>query len=128
MLKARTAITPLTSSLMGSTYLETTQAGGIPVPIDVMPESKGRHWLLTRDFSLVWWSQVISQVGDGVTRLALLWFVYSITGSPLKTTVIGLLQTLPPILFGPLFGVCVDRLPNNWILFVRDLLGARLMG
>src|SRR5574337_434376 len=51
--------------------------------------------LLTRDFSLVWWSQVLSQVADGVSKLALLWFVYSITGSALKTTVIGLLQTLP---------------------------------
>jgi DHA3 family macrolide efflux protein-like MFS transporter len=108
--------------------METTQAAGIPMPIDVMPESKGRQWLLTRDFSLIWWSQLISQVGDGVTRLALLWFVYSITGSPLKTTVIGLLQTLPPILFGPLFGVCVDRLPKKWIMIGSDVLRALLIG
>lgn len=113
---------------MESTYLETTQAGGIPMPIDVMPASKRRGWLLSRDFSLLWWSQVISQVGDGVTRLALLWFVYSITGSPLKTTVIGLLQTLPPILFGPLFGVCVDRLPKKWIMIGSDVLRALLIG
>jgi DHA3 family macrolide efflux protein-like MFS transporter len=45
--------------------------------------------LLTRDFSLIWWSQVLSQVADGVSRLALLWFVYSVTGSALKTSVIG---------------------------------------
>ncbi len=37
---------------------------------------------------------MLSQVADGVSKLALLWFVYSITGSALKTTVIGLLQTL----------------------------------
>jgi hypothetical protein len=37
------------------------------------------RWLLTRDFSLIWWSQVLSQVADGVSRLALLWFVYSVT-------------------------------------------------
>lgn len=55
--------------------------------------------LLTRDFGLVW-GQMISQVGDGVSKLAL-WFVYSITGVPLKTTIIGLLQTVPPFLFGP---------------------------
>ena len=66
-------------------------------------------WFLTRDFSLVWWSQVLSQVADGVSKLALLWFVYSITGSALKTTVIGLLQTLPPIVLGPVIGVVVDR-------------------
>ena len=32
---------------------------------------------------------------------------------PLKTTMIGLLQTLPPILFGPFIGVIVDRVPKN---------------
>ncbi|MEX5217950.1 MAG: MFS transporter [Nitrospira sp.] len=87
-----------------------------------------RQWLLTRDFSLVWWSQVLSQVADGVSKLALLWFVYSITGSPLKTTVIGLLQTLPPILLGPIIGVTVDRLPKKVILICSDLARALLIG
>lgn len=86
------------------------------------------RWLLTRDFSLVWWSQIISQVGDGVTKLALVWFVYSVTGSPMKTTIIGLLQTLPPILFGPLFGVCVDRLSKKWIMIGSDVARAVLIG
>lgn len=91
------------------------------------PSGEGR-WLLTRDFSLVWWSQIISQVGDGVTKLALVWFVYSVTGSPMKTTIIGLLQTLPPILFGPLFGVCVDRLSKKWIMIGSDVARALLIG
>jgi len=87
-----------------------------------------RQWLLTRDFSLVWWSQVLSQVADGVSKLALLWFVYAITGSALKTTVIGLLQTLPPILLGPIIGVVVDRLPKKAILICSDLARALLIG
>jgi MFS family permease len=85
-------------------------------------------WLLSRDFSLLWWSQIISQVGDGVTKLALMWFVYSVTGSPMKTTIIGLLQTLPPILFGPIFGVCVDRWPKKWIMIGSDVARALLIG
>ena len=84
--------------------------------------------LLTRDFGLVWWSQMVSQIGDGVSKLALLWFVYSITGSALKTTVIGLLQTLPPIILGPLIGVYVDRLPKKPILIGTDVLRAVLIG
>ena len=71
---------------------------------------------------------MISQIGDGVSKLALLWFVYSITGSPLKTTVIGLLQTVPPILFGPLIGVYLDRLPKKPIMIVTDVLRAVLIG
>jgi len=84
--------------------------------------------LLQRDFGLVWWGQMISQIGDGVTKLALLWFVYSITGSPLKTTVIGMLQTIPPIVFGPMIGVYLDRLPKKPILITTDLLRAVLIG
>ena len=84
--------------------------------------------LLGRDFGLVWWGQLISQIGDGVSKLALLWFVYSVTGSPLKTTVIGLLQTVPPILFGPLIGVYLDRLPKKPIMIATDVLRALLIG
>jgi MFS family permease len=87
-----------------------------------------RQWLLTRDFALVWCSQVLSQVADGVSKLALLWFVYSITGSALETTVIGLLQTLPPIVLGPVIGVVVDRLPKKAILIFSDLARALLIG
>ena len=84
--------------------------------------------LLTRDFTLVWWGQMVSQIGDGVSKLALLWFVYSITGSPLNTTMIGLLQTLPPILFGPFIGVIVDRVPKKLLLISSDLIRALVLG
>ena len=84
--------------------------------------------LISRDFSLIWWSQVLSQVADGVSRLALLWFVYSVTGSALKTSVIGLLQTLSPIVLGPLIGVTVDRLPKKAILIVTDVARGILIG
>jgi MFS family permease len=84
--------------------------------------------LLTRNFGLIWSGQLISQIGDGISRLALLWFVYAITGSPLKTSVIGLLQTIPPIVLGPVIGVYVDRLPKKLLLIVSDLLRALLIG
>jgi MFS family permease len=90
--------------------------------------SVANRWLLTRDFSLIWWSQVLSQVADGISRLALLWFVYSVTGSPLQTSVIGLLQTFPPIVLGPLIGVTVDRLPKKAILIVTDVARGILIG
>jgi len=93
-----------------------------------LPPIEGKRWLLTRDFSLIWWSQVLSQVADGVSRLALLWFVYSMTGSPLKTSIIGLLQMLPPIVLGPLIGVTVDRLPKKAILITTDVTRGILIG
>lgn len=90
--------------------------------------TSSRRWLLTGDFSLVWWGQVVSQMGDGVSKLALLWFVYSVTGSPLKTSVIGLLQTIPAIVLAPLIGVVVDRLPKKVLLIVSDVVRAVVLG
>lgn len=84
--------------------------------------------MLNSDFRLVWWGQVVSQVGDGVSKLALLWFVYSVTGSPLKTSVIGLLQTVPAIVLSPFIGVAVDRLPKKALLIVSDLVRAVVLG
>ena len=96
---------------------------------DVDPLSaQDRPLLLTRDFGLVWSSQLIAQIGDGISKLALLWFVYAVTGSPLKTSIIGLLQTIPPIVLGPVIGVYVDRLPKKVLLITSDLLRALLLG
>lgn len=108
--------------------IEPNDAGTIHINGMAHASEVTHRWLLTRDFSLMWWSQVLSQIADGVSKLALLWFVYAITGSPLKTTMIGLLQTLPPILFGPFIGVIVDRLPKKAILIGSDVARGLLIG
>ena len=77
------------------------------------PSEAGWQLLKSRDFSLLYAGQLISQIGDGLNKVALLWFVYDLTGSALKMMVIGLLQTIPPLLFGPLIGVCLDRLSKK---------------
>lgn len=86
------------------------------------------RWLLSDGFTYVWWGQVVSQVGDGISKLALLWFVYSVTGSPLKTSIIGILQTAPAIVLAPLIGVAVDRLPKKALLITSDLVRAIVIG
>src|SRR5215472_7319598 len=70
----------------------------------------GWELLRTRNFGLVFSGQVISQIGDSMNKVALLWFVYELTGSAFKMTVIGLLQTIPPLIFGPLIGTVLVAL------------------
>jgi MFS family permease len=106
---------------------ELTGDGGSAREGPASPRAR-RRWLLTGDFSLVWWGQVVSQMGDGVSKLALLWFVYSVTGSPLKTSVIGLLQTIPAIVLAPLIGVVVDRVPKKVLLIASDIVRAVVLG
>src|SRR5438094_4176440 len=85
------------------------------------------HLLKTRDFGLLWSGQLVSQIGDGLNKVALLWFVYELTGSALKMVAIGLLQTIPPLVFGPLIGVYLDRLPKKPVMIWIDLLRTLLV-
>jgi MFS family permease len=97
----------------------------------VEPESgsiaAGWSLLRTRDFGLLFWGQLTSQIGDSLSKVALLWFVYQMTGSALKMAVIGLLQTVPPLVLGPVVGVYLDRLPTKTTMIVVDLLRAVLV-
>lgn len=86
----------------------------------------GLQLLKGRDFSLLFWGQMTSQIGDSLNRVALLWFVYQLTGSAMKMVMIGLLQTIPPLLLSPLIGVYLDRANKKtvmvWVDIVRSLL------
>src|SRR5688572_18915360 len=83
--------------------------------------ARGWRLMTTWNFGWLWWGQVTSQVGEGLNRVALLWFVYELTGSALMMTMIGLLQTIPPLLFGPVIGVYLDRLPKKAVMVWVDL-------
>ncbi|HSN04850.1 MAG TPA: MFS transporter [Nitrospira sp.] len=96
---------------------------------DCPPQRNPHGWelLKTRDFGLLFAGQTISQIGDSLNKVALLWFVYELTGSALKMTVVGLLQTLPPLLFGPLIGVYLDRFKKKPVMIAVDLLRTLLI-
>src|SRR5215467_14845109 len=87
----------------------------------------GWELLRTRNFGLLFSGQVISQIGDSMNKVALLWFVYELTGSAFKMTVVGLLQTIPPLVFGPLIGVYLDRMKKKPVLIWVDLIRTGLV-
>ena len=91
------------------------------------PAGSGWGLLKTRDFGLLFSGQVVSQIGDGMNKVALLWFVYELTGSAFKMAIIGLLQTIPPLIFGPLIGVYLDRMKKKPIMVWVDLARAGLV-
>jgi MFS transporter, DHA3 family, macrolide efflux protein len=86
-----------------------------------------RQLLASRDFTWLWTGQVISQIGDGLSKVALLWFVYNLTGSALKMTIVGILQTIPPLVLGPFAGAYLDRLPKRAAMIVIDLVRVLLL-
>ena len=88
--------------------------------------SRGWRLISTRDFGLLWWGQTTSQIGEGLNKVALLWFVYELTGSAMQMTMVGLLQTIPPLLLGPLVAVYLDRMPKKPVMVWVDILRALL--
>jgi hypothetical protein len=101
---------------MSDTTADSTDARPTP--------NRARGWELvkTRDFGFLFAGQTVSQIGDSLHKVALLWFVYDLTGSALKMAMVGLLQTLPPLLFGPLIGVYLDRVRKKPVMIGVDLL------
>jgi MFS transporter, DHA3 family, macrolide efflux protein len=86
-----------------------------------------RQLLRDRNVRWLYAGQMISQVGDGVSKVALLWFVYAMTDSALKMSLIGVLQTIPPLVFGPFAGVLLDRIEKRRAMIVIDAVRTVLL-
>jgi MFS family permease len=91
-----------------------------PAPIST---GLGRYLGVLRygDLRLVWLAQLISQVGDGMMTVALVWVTLSITRSPTALSGVLVAQTLP-YLFGIFAGALVDRWPRLWTMLFSDLI------
>ncbi|HEU4502666.1 MAG TPA: MFS transporter [Nitrospira sp.] len=96
----------------------------VTAPTSRMP---GWQLLKERDFSLLFWGQMTSQIGDSLNRVALLWFVYQLTGSAMKMVMIGLLQTIPPLVLSPLIGVYLDRANKKTVMVWVDIIRSALV-
>ena len=79
------------------------------------------HVLRQRNFSLLWFGQLISIIGDWVLFIALPYYVYNLTGSALATGGMFIAETVPRLLLGSLAGVFVDRWDRKRTMIAADL-------
>ena len=77
--------------------------------------------LRNKDFLALWLGQIISQIGDSFTFLALLITVNRLTGSTVAMGVMMISLTLPQLFFSLLAGVIVDRVNRKWVMVISDL-------
>ena len=75
-------------------------------------------------FYLMWFGQLISGIGSGLTTFAMGVWVYQQTGSAAKFTTIALLSGLPGLLLMPVAGALVDRWDKRWTMLVSDAVCA----
>ncbi len=96
-------------------------ASSIPSPTE-RPESLGQN----RDFRTLLVGQGISAVGDAVSFTALPLLVLALTGSGLAMGIVGVLQSIPDLVFGMVAGVLADRMDRRRMMLLADLGRAAL--
>lgn len=80
-----------------------------------------------RNIFLLWLGQVLSQAGDSVFMIALMWLMLDLTGSKALTGLAAASAYLPTLLFGLLAGVVVDRFNRRRVMMLADGLRAALV-
>ncbi len=73
-----------------------------------------------RTFLIVWFGQVISIVGSGLTWFGISIWVFLESGSVTQLAVVLLASQLPRILISPIAGTFVDRWDRRWVMIISD--------
>jgi Na+/melibiose symporter-like transporter len=91
-------------------------------------EVKTGSVLTNRNFMLLWIAQAFSQTAQNTLNLALVNFVYLLSGgSPTQTAIATVAFVLPGVFFSALAGVFVDRINKRRILIVTNILRAMII-
>ncbi|HYK20133.1 MAG TPA: MFS transporter [Pyrinomonadaceae bacterium] len=74
-----------------------------------------------RAFILIWFGQLVSGVGSGMTSFTLGVVIFQRTGSATKFALIFLFASLPAIIVLPLAGVLADRWDRVWAMILGNI-------
>lgn len=83
--------------------------------------------LQNRRYFPLWLGQLVSSLGDTLNYIALVIYVYQLTGSGFDLSKLSIVQIIPILLIGPVAGVIIDRFRRKYILIAADLVRALLM-
>jgi MFS family permease len=86
-----------------------------------------RDLLRIPDFRRLYLAQAISDLGDGMTYLALFLLVLDLTGSTAAIALMSILVALPPVTIGLFAGAYADRHDRRRIMLVSDTLRAGIV-
>lgn len=75
-----------------------------------------------RNFRLYWFGQMISLIGTWMQTVAQGWLVYQLTRSPFALGLVGMVASLPVLLFSLFGGVLADRFDRRKLLLTTQSL------
>jgi MFS family permease len=83
-----------------------------------------RDVFAVREFRALWASQILSEVGDRLTLVALTLLIYARTGSPLLSALTYAAGSLPWVMGSLFFSGLGDRLPRRQVMVACDVIRA----
>ena len=98
-------------------------AADLPAP-EGRGQPRGRSG--TRTFVIIWFGQLISLIGSGLTSFALGVYIYNRTGAATQLALSLVAASLPNLLLLPFAGALVDRWDRRRVLILSDT-GAALV-
>jgi MFS family permease len=84
-----------------------------------------RGLFANRQLLLLWGGQIISQSGDALFELALIWMALELTGSSTRAGLIASATFIPSLLFGLFGGAVADRVDRRTLMLWSD--GVRVL-
>ncbi len=80
-----------------------------------------------RRYFPLWLGQLVSSLGDTLNYIALVIYVYQLTGSGFDLSKLSIFQIIPILLISPLAGVVIDRFRRKTVLIAADVVRALLI-
>ena len=74
-----------------------------------------------RSFTVIWFGQLVSMLGTGMTNFALSFYIYEKTGQATALTIAIFCFVAPSIILSPLAGALVDRWNRKLVIILADL-------
>lgn len=81
-----------------------------------------------RAFIIVWFGQLVSLLGTGMTQFAITIFAWEITGKATALALVGFFAFGPTVLLSPVAGAIVDRANRKLVMMLSDLVSALMTG
>jgi predicted MFS family arabinose efflux permease len=74
-----------------------------------------------RAFTIVWFGQLLSLTGTGMTQFAIALWAWELTGQATALALVGFFAFVPTILCSPIAGALVDRWDRKLVMMISDL-------